>query len=71
MTAFFAAMTLNPEVQNRAQVEIDTIIGRERKPRVEDQTNLPYTLALIQEVLRFAPPAPLGALGMYLAQQPS
>ncbi|KAF8637282.1 hypothetical protein AX17_002921 [Amanita inopinata Kibby_2008] len=60
MTAFFAAMMLYPSAQGRAREEVDRVIGRERLPRYEDLESLPYVSALIKEVLRWAPAAPLG-----------
>ena len=53
-------MTLYPDVQKRAQEEIDRVVGKDRLPTIEDQDNLIYVGALIKEVLRFAPVAPLG-----------
>ena len=53
-------MMAYPEVQQRAQEEIDQIVGGERLPRVEDRENLPYVDALVKEVFRFHPIAPLG-----------
>jgi cytochrome P450 len=53
-------MTLYPGVQKRAQDEIDHVVGKDRLPSIEDQDQLVYTGALIQEVLRFAPVAPPG-----------
>jgi len=55
-------MTLYPDVQKRAQEEIDRAVGKDRLPIIEDQDDLPYVGALIKEVLRFAPVAPLGML---------
>jgi len=45
-------MVLYPDAQKRAQVEIDSVIGRNRLPTFEDR--LPYVDALIimREVLR-------------------
>ncbi|XP_078393202.1 cytochrome P450 2K6-like [Cetorhinus maximus] len=43
-----------PEIQKRVQEEIDREIGTERPPRMEDQQRLPYTNAVIYEVMRFA-----------------
>ena len=53
-------MTLYPDVQKRAQDEIDSVVGKYRLPAIMDQDELPYVSALIKEVLRFAPVAPLG-----------
>jgi cytochrome P450 len=53
-------MTLYPDVQKRAQAEIDSVVGNSRLPSHEDRTNLPYVEALFKEVLRWNPVAPLG-----------
>lgn len=53
-------MTLHPEVQRRAQTEIDQAIGNDRLPTLADRENLPYLDALVKEVLRFNPVASLG-----------
>ncbi|KAF8335172.1 cytochrome P450 [Amanita rubescens] len=58
--SFILLMTLYPDVQKRAQEEIDRVVGKDRLPTIEDQDELPYVGALIKEVLRFAPVAPLG-----------
>jgi hypothetical protein len=52
---FFLAMSLYPEVQAKAQSEIDQIIGTNRLPGFEDRNSLPYLNALIKEVLRWNP----------------
>jgi cytochrome P450 len=57
--SFFLAMTLYPEIQKRAQEEIDLVIG-DRLPCIADRERLPYTEALMAEILRWAPPAPIG-----------
>jgi cytochrome P450 len=53
-------MTLYPEVQKRAQAEIDGVVGQDRFPTFEDRDKLPYIAALIQEITRWAPVAPQG-----------
>lgn len=53
-------MTLYPDVQRRAQQEIDSVIGRDRLPSLADRENLPYVEAVVNEVLRINPVAPLG-----------
>lgn len=45
-------MTLHPEVQRRAQAEIDAVVGHDRLPSFADREHLPYTEALVQEVFR-------------------
>ena len=59
-------MTLYPDVQKRAQHEIDTVIGRDRLPTMADRDRLPYVAALCTEVLRWMPAAPLGILYRFL-----
>jgi len=54
-------MTLHPEVQRKAQAEIDTVVGTSRLPTFEDRTSLPYVEAIYREVLRWSPPLPMGA----------
>ncbi|KAI5119817.1 hypothetical protein M0805_006950 [Coniferiporia weirii] len=58
---FILAMVLNPDVQRRAQEEIDSVIGRGRLPTLKDKPNLPYVNALCIECLRWQPVTPLGA----------
>ncbi|KAI0312278.1 cytochrome P450 [Amylostereum chailletii] len=60
MTTFFLLMTLHPVAQQRAQEEIDRVVGTDRLPTMDDREKLPYVGALIKEVLRWSPPAPLG-----------
>ncbi|KZT21922.1 cytochrome P450 [Neolentinus lepideus HHB14362 ss-1] len=57
---FILTMMLFPEVQKRAQEEIDRVVGNERLPDFIDREKLPYITALMKEVLRWHPPAPTG-----------
>ena len=57
---FFLAMALNPEVVQKAQNEIDTVVGFGRLPGFEDRSALPYCKAMLREVLRWRPGLPLG-----------
>lgn len=52
-------MTLYPEVQRQAQKELDQVLGG-RLPRIADRGQLPYVEALVKEVLRWHPIAPMG-----------
>ncbi|KAI0800117.1 cytochrome P450 [Fomes fomentarius] len=56
----YAAMTLFPEVQRRAQAELDAVIGSDRLPTHNDKPSLPYITALLTEVYRWKPVVPLG-----------
>jgi len=60
LTSFFLAMSLYPEVQARAQAEMDQVVGQGRLPAWDDHDSLPYLEALVKEVLRWNPVAPLG-----------
>jgi len=52
------AMITHPEIQKRAQDELDAVVGRSRAPTFAD--SLPYIQALVKESLRWRPPVPLG-----------
>ena len=54
------AMLQHPEVQERAQAEIDAVVGTSRLPDFDDRPNLPYVEAILMELLRMYPVAPLG-----------
>ncbi|KAI0302277.1 cytochrome P450 [Russula brevipes] len=54
------AMITNPDIQLRAQDELDAIVGRSRTPTFADAPSLPYIQALVKETLRWRPAAPLG-----------
>jgi cytochrome P450 len=51
-----------PEVQARAQAELDAVVGTDRLPDFNDQPNLPYVNAILKEVLRWQPVTPFGEL---------
>lgn len=52
-------MTLYPEVQKKAHEELDSVVGTDRLPVFEDMDRLPYLRALVSEVVRWMPVAPL------------
>ncbi|KAL3477054.1 cytochrome P450 [Aspergillus californicus] len=60
ISSFYLAMTLYPDVQQRAQEEIDRVVGRNRLPGYDDRDNLPYTDALVKETLRWHAITPMG-----------
>ncbi|KAF7345573.1 hypothetical protein MVEN_01576000 [Mycena venus] len=63
---FFLAMLANPEAQEKAQAEIDAVIGNGDLPDFKDEESLPYVSALVKEVLRWRSVTPL-AIPHYLA----
>ncbi|PIL25357.1 cytochrome P450 [Ganoderma sinense ZZ0214-1] len=67
MRAFFLAMALYPEVQKKAQLELDAVVGAERLPDFSDRPSLPYVTALIKELLRWHPATPMGVPHRILA----
>ncbi|KAJ6491288.1 cytochrome P450 [Mycena vitilis] len=72
LTSFILAMTLNPEVQDRAQAELDGHLAHSgssqgsnfsiptRLPTFADRAQLPYISAIVKEVWRWNPSVPLG-----------
>lgn len=54
-----ARMVVHPEIQARAQAEIDNVVGRDRAVSDADLPNLPYLSAIVKETLRVHPPGPL------------
>ena len=45
-------MLAYPEVQKKAQAELDSVIGRTRLPEFSDEEALPYISAVVKEVFR-------------------
>ncbi|KAJ7132978.1 cytochrome P450 [Mycena filopes] len=60
LASFFLAMALHPDIQKRAQSEVDGITGTLRLPEFEDRLSLPFVEAVYREVLRWRPVLPLG-----------
>jgi cytochrome P450 len=58
--SFVLAMVLYPEVQKRAQEEMDRVLGHGHLPQFEDEDALPYLKAVRYELMRWSPPGPLG-----------
>jgi len=57
-------MTLYPEVQRKAQAEIDGVIGNDRLPEFSDEDALPYLQSVLKEVLRWHPVTPLSMFSL-------
>ena len=57
----FLAMALYPEVQKKAQAEIDAVVGPHRLPDFEDRSSMPYINAIVKESMRWHLVLPLCA----------
>ena len=57
---FFIMMAVNPAVQEKAQTQIDTVVGQDRLPSMDDRPLLPFIDAILRETLRYEPVGPLG-----------
>ncbi|KAH9050954.1 cytochrome P450 [Lactarius deliciosus] len=60
MYSLFLALILYPEVQKRAQVELDAVTSRDRLPTYDDKPRLPYIEAMSKELMRWQMVTPLG-----------
>ena len=54
-------MIIYPEIQEKVQMEIDLKIGSHEEVTAADRCNLPYTEAVLHEVWRCGPVAPIPA----------
>jgi cytochrome P450 len=68
VVSFFLAMVIYPDIQLRAQAELDEVIGRGRLPEFSDRKDLPYVHAIVSECLRWLPVLPMGS---FLSSTPS
>jgi len=53
-------MVLSPDIQKKAQEEIDRVIGSNRLASFADKSSLPYISCIVWECLRWNPVAPMG-----------
>ena len=53
-------MSLYPEVQKKAQAQLDAVVGPDRLPEFADRARLPYIDAIVKEILRWHPVGPMG-----------
>jgi cytochrome P450 len=60
MELLFLVLTLYPEIQRKAQEEIDRVVGHNRLPEFQDIESLPFVRAIVMELLRWQPVTPLG-----------
>ncbi|RLM86641.1 cytochrome P450 78A5-like [Panicum miliaceum] len=59
MEWIMARMVLHPDIQAKAQAELDAVVGRGRGVTDADVANLPYIQCIVKETLRMHPPGPL------------
>ncbi|KAH9976348.1 cytochrome P450 [Lactifluus volemus] len=60
IASLFLALVLYPDVQKRAQAELDSVLARDRLPVFDDMPRLPYINALCKELSRWRMVAPTG-----------
>ncbi|KAF9531309.1 cytochrome P450 [Crepidotus variabilis] len=59
MNTFMLAMTCFPEIQKKAQAELDRVLVAGQLPTFEDESSLPYLSALVKEIIRWRAITPL------------
>ncbi|KAJ3534780.1 hypothetical protein NMY22_g6770 [Coprinellus aureogranulatus] len=52
ITTFILQMTLHPDIQAKAQAELDRVVGKYTLPTFADEPSLPYIGAIVKEILR-------------------
>ena len=62
ITSLFLALVLFPQVQKRAQAELDVVVGRDRLPTFNDRPHLPYIEAICKELMRWLMVGPMGTV---------
>ncbi|KAI9167940.1 Multifunctional cytochrome P450 monooxygenase af510 [Paramyrothecium foliicola] len=62
ISSMIVAMIMYPEIQRKAQQEIDNVLGAGKMPELKDRERLPYTAALVTETLRWIPVVPIGTV---------
>ncbi|KIV84705.1 hypothetical protein PV11_00473 [Exophiala sideris] len=60
LIGFIQAMVVFPEVQRKAQEEIDRVVGPDRMPTMEDAPNMQYIRGCVKESMRWMPTNILG-----------
>ena len=61
-------MASHPEVQARAQAELESVLGPDRLPTYDDWADLPYVTAVMKECLRWRPVVPLSVMHMSIEE---
>jgi hypothetical protein len=58
---FILGMLMNPEAQQKAQAELDSVVGVGHLPDFADEAALPYVSAIVKETLRWRNVTPIGS----------
>ncbi|POY72210.1 hypothetical protein BMF94_4716 [Rhodotorula taiwanensis] len=53
ISTFIMTMVTHPEIQKKAQEELDRVVGRDRLPNFADQPDLVYIGAIVREMMRW------------------
>jgi cytochrome P450 len=59
LTWTFLLLALHPEIQEKLHEEIRRVVGMSRLPSLNDRPSMPYTEAVIAEVMRYSAMVPL------------
>ncbi|KAA1467703.1 cytochrome P450, partial [Dentipellis sp. KUC8613] len=59
LSTFVLAMILYPEIQRKAQAEIDSVVGTDRLPEFADRPSMPYIECIMKEAFRWKPSVPM------------
>ncbi|KAF8069217.1 cytochrome P450 [Lyophyllum atratum] len=59
LSTFFLLMARHPDIQAKAQQEIDSVLDSGTLPTFADRERLPFIECIIKEVFRWHPPTPL------------
>lgn len=64
---FVLAMVMYPEIQRKAQKQLDDVVGDDRLPHFSDRSQLPYIDAVLRESLRWQQVLPMGVAHALIA----
>ncbi|KAL2623158.1 hypothetical protein R1flu_003363 [Riccia fluitans] len=59
LQAVLGELLKNPSIMEKAQAEMDSVVGRKRLVEESDLPNLPYLNAIVKENFRLHPPGPI------------
>jgi cytochrome P450 len=62
------AMVHYPHVLEKAQLQLDEVVGYDRLPDFTDRDRLPYIDCILKEVLRWGTPVPLSMLASHCSE---